>query len=144
MKFDAKFPSSKDGKIIVNETDDESDNDETNIPEDLYKQSLTSEVSFTRGHDGRVKFLKRKRDEKEDNDDNEKTIGTRWKNKKNRSVENNSKEISMMLGRQYKAKRAGGDVKRPGMDDPYSYIPLSAKIVGNMYFVLIAGKNQLN
>ncbi|KNE58546.1 hypothetical protein AMAG_04112 [Allomyces macrogynus ATCC 38327] len=37
------------------------------------------------------------------------------------------------LGLEYRSKKAGGDVKRAGKPDPYAYIPLNAKIVGNRH-----------
>jgi ribosomal RNA-processing protein 12 len=86
--------------------------------------------------------------------------GSRWgkkfgseKNHKNGGLDEAAK--AKMLGKQYKAKvrqafppsflelllylpllflyiqRAKGDVKKAGMPDPYAYIPLSGKIVGN-------------
>jgi ribosomal RNA-processing protein 12 len=112
------------------------------ISEDYYKQSLASEVSFTRTADGRVKFLKRKRGERDDaqttyeNGSADREVGKRWNSgyKSGRKDENGGKDLDYneMLGRQYKAKKARGDVKKAGMADPYAYIPLSGKIVGNM------------
>ncbi|KAI9218607.1 NUC173 domain-containing protein [Blastocladiella britannica] len=37
------------------------------------------------------------------------------------------------LGAEYRSKKAHGDVKRAGMPDPFAYVPLSAKIVGNRH-----------
>lgn len=109
------------------------------ISEDYYKQSLASEVAFTRSADGKVKFLKRKRlDEKEgidntyENGQADKAVGKRWHSNNNKKKEGPETDYNQMLGRQYKAKKARGDVKKSGMADPYAYIPLTGKIVGNM------------
>ena len=112
------------------------------ISEDYYKQSLASEVSFTRTADGRVKFLKRKRGEQDEatatyeNGTADTEVGKRWhsgyKKGKASTTESSGLDMTQMLGRQYKAKKAKGDVKKAGMADPYAYIPLSGKIVGNM------------
>jgi hypothetical protein len=116
----------KDGKMVF---EDQIDEEMVEEGEDYYKQSLENEMAFTRGPDGRVKFLKRKRD-----DDQEETVGKRWNQNPKNKREKQNIDTDQMLGRQYKAKNAKGDVKRAGMAAPHAYIPLSGKIVGNMYF----------
>ncbi|KAJ3275758.1 hypothetical protein HDV01_007225 [Terramyces sp. JEL0728] len=124
--------TNEDGRLIFGDSEEEREIAQPEISEDYYKQSLASEVAFTRTADGRVKFVKRKRME-EDNGEIEETkdVGQRWNagKKKTKAEQTN---VESMLGRQYKAKKARGDVKKPGMADPHSYIPLSGKIVGNM------------
>jgi ribosomal RNA-processing protein 12 len=125
----------QDGKLVLENSDDKTAaNNERN--EDYYKQSLTSEVSFSRTADGRVKFNKRKRNADEDTGEIEvdPAVGKRWNASEGKKKQNI--DTSKLLGRQYKAKKARGDVKRAGMPDPYAYIPLSGKIVGNMYFFI--------
>jgi ribosomal RNA-processing protein 12 len=147
------FKTGSNGRILIQESDDENMMDvddgkiakrpQGEISEDYYKQSLASEVSFTRTADGRVKFLKRKRGEQDDsittyeNGTADTDVGKRWHSGyKKGKTDNSGLDMSQMLGRQYKAKKAKGDVKRAGMADPYAYIPLSGKIVGNMYVCL--------
>ncbi|KAI8852500.1 armadillo-type protein [Chytridium lagenaria] len=102
--------------------------------EDLYLESLKGEGAFIRLPDGRIKFLnKRKRDERERDEEGTTTwnrIGRKTKSAADIAAEKTAKD--KMMGRQYRAKKAQGDLKRPGMPDPFAYIPLSGKIVGNM------------
>ena len=124
------FNENKDGKLIINNSSDDENEKKPEISEDYYKQSLHSEVAFTRTPDGRVKFVKkRKREEQEQ--DGEQHVGKRWNTKSKPKIE--KEDVSRMLGSKYKAKKAGGDIKRSGMEDPYAYIPLKGTIVGNMY-----------
>jgi hypothetical protein len=132
-KFSSHFKTSQDGKMVVEDSDVEDNDQEIESKEDLYKQSLESEMAFTRGPDGRVKFLKRKRTADSEDIEGEKTTGQRWNQNSKNKREKKEINVDKMLGRQFKSKRAKGDVKRPGMPDPYAYIPLSGKIVGNMY-----------
>jgi ribosomal RNA-processing protein 12 len=119
-----------DGMFVFDESDSEDQKIIPEISEDYYKQSLASEVAFTRTADGKVKFIKkRKREEIMEEDP---TVGKRWNSNAKDKKPKNDDGMNKMLGRQYKAKKAGGDVKRQGMDDPYAYIPLTGKIVGNM------------
>ena len=122
-----KFKSNEQGLLIINDSDEEMEKEQAPVSEDYYKQSLHSEVAFTRTADGRVKFLnKRKLQETEQ----ETPVGKRWNSKNSKKEQKH--DVSRMLGQQYKAKKAGGDVKRAGMEDPYAYIPLKGTIVGNM------------
>ncbi|KAJ3257993.1 hypothetical protein HK103_004127 [Boothiomyces macroporosus] len=124
--------TNEDGRLVFEDSEDEKEEPKPEISEDYYKQSLASEVAFTRTADGRVKFIKRKRME-EDNGEVEvtKDVGQRW-NAGKKKAKTDQSNVDAMLGRQYKAKKARGDVKKPGMADPHSYIPLTGKIVGNM------------
>lgn len=155
-KDGADFKTGAHGRMIIDESNSEDDDNGANvvnvkrpkeeISEDYYKQSLASEVSFTRTADGRVKFVKRKRgDAVEDgaattfeNGAADTQVGRRWhagfkrSKKDEKEAVNANANVNEMLGRQYKAKKAKGDVKKAGMPDPYAYIPLSGKIVGNM------------
>ena len=126
------FSSNKEGRLIINESDSENEIEKPQpISEDYYKQSLHSEVAFTRTPDGRIKFVKKRKRDDDEGEQGENQPGKRW-NAKNKRKETNQEDVSRMLGKQYKAKKAGGDVKRPGMEDPYAYIPLKGTIVGNM------------
>ncbi|KAI8905507.1 armadillo-type protein [Gorgonomyces haynaldii] len=114
------------GKLLIRDSSDEEEQVEEK-KEDYYKQSLESEVAFTRKADGTIKFDKRKqRDEEEE-------VGKRWYQKEKKQKGLSKEDKDKMLGRQYKAKKAGGDVLRKGMPNPHAYIPLSAQVVGNMH-----------
>ena len=143
-KVGSEFKTDTHGKLILNDSDesDLSDKEMTPAQPDYYKESLTNEASFTRTLDGRIKFNdknsgKRKRSEDQEEDPSNPSssaVGVDWRHKNHSSKKNKSQDqaaLDRMLGRQYKAKKARGDVKRAGMADPHAYIPLSSKIVGN-------------
>ncbi|KAH6581278.1 hypothetical protein BASA61_009166 [Batrachochytrium salamandrivorans] len=151
------FPTTSSGRLILNESEDGSGDEDTEMQsrqqdqesmQDHYKESLQSETAFVRTQDGRIKFLnKRKREDEESMEtrsgaaapsgDGAKNVGSRWtggrnnRNPKTSGVD--ASAVNRMLGRQYKAKRAQGDVKKPGQADPHAYIPLSGHVVGNMH-----------
>ncbi|KAH7920537.1 NUC173-domain-containing protein [Leucogyrophana mollusca] len=117
------------GKMVINEEDSDSDIEVSarkaaaDVAGSAYRESMTSVDGFTRGPNGRVKFnkdTKKRRRENEDDDgdvemaDADATSGT-TKNKRRSDVK---------LGHEFKAKKAGGDVKKGGVD-PYAYLPLS-------------------
>jgi ribosomal RNA-processing protein 12 len=118
----------RDGKLVFGE--DEDPEAEHAVEPDYYKERMQSELAFTRKADGRIKFEKRKH---ADDADGEKPVGKRWKQQSTNQKKTGKSqgEIAKMLGRQYKAPKAQGDITRPGMPDPYAYIPLKANIVGN-------------
>ncbi|KAJ3319677.1 hypothetical protein HDU76_000482 [Blyttiomyces sp. JEL0837] len=137
---DDDFTFGDDGRMIVDEEGDgtqaAADSGAAENPENIYLDALKGEVAFERGPNGKVKFLKRKNME-EANEDGETTTGHRWggkfgsqKSSKNQGMDESAK--AKLLGRQYQSKRAKGDVKKSNMPDPYAYIPMSGKIVGNM------------
>ncbi|KAF9241576.1 armadillo-type protein [Melanogaster broomeanus] len=116
------------GKLVIPADDSDSDIEVSarkaakDVAGSAYRESLTSVDGFARGPNGRVKFnkdtKKRRRENEDDGDvemaDAETSAGT--KKTKRRS--------DVKLGHEFKAKRAGGDVKKGGVD-PYAYLPLS-------------------
>ncbi|KAG6903066.1 hypothetical protein C0995_006253 [Termitomyces sp. Mi166 len=123
----SRFKTDEDtGKMIIDE-ELESDNEDirpsTDVAGTAYRESMTSVDGFTRGPNGRVKFhkdtKKRRREEFEAEDvemaDGEAATIASKKNKR---------KAEPKLGHEFKAKRAGGDVKKKGMD-PYAYLSLS-------------------
>ncbi|KAF9469880.1 ribosomal RNA-processing protein 12 [Collybia nuda] len=89
-----------------------------------YRETITSIDGFKRGPNGQVKFNKdtrKRRRENEEMDDIEMADGETpvAKPKRKKEMRNDVK-----FGREFKAKKAGGDVKRGGVD-PYAYVPLS-------------------
>ncbi|KAG1771700.1 armadillo-type protein [Suillus occidentalis] len=115
------------GKIVINE-DEESDIEVSarkaakDVAGSAYRESMTSVDGFTRGPNGRIKFnkdTKKRRRENEDEDgDVEMADGAATATKKNK------RPMEPKLGHEFKAKRAGGDVKKGGVD-PYAYMSLS-------------------
>ncbi|KAJ3299773.1 hypothetical protein HK104_007051 [Borealophlyctis nickersoniae] len=144
-KHAANYTTAEDGRMVFAESDSEEGAAaggpaEPMDQEDYYKQSLRAETAIVRTPDGRVKFAykanKRKRDDDDEEADEEKGAtgsGLGWKQgARGKNVNKGPDEgaIAKMLGKQYKAKKAKGDVKKAGMPDPYAYIPLNAKVVG--------------
>ncbi|ORZ39375.1 hypothetical protein BCR44DRAFT_1496334 [Catenaria anguillulae PL171] len=135
-KLASEFTLDKDGKLVIGA---DNDNDQhratrraaepTGNPAayDYYMQAIQSTEGFTRtgrkikfdhaqtqAARNKAEFSDAEDDGDADNDDEQGPSTTG-------------------LGLEYRSKKAGGDVKRKGMPDPYAYIPLSAKIVGNRH-----------
>jgi ribosomal RNA-processing protein 12 len=110
--------------------DDSASSDEAAAGEDVagtaYREQMTSADGFTRDARGRVKFnkdTKKRRREIAEEDANsmdvdiDNAMGIKERPAKRRS------DGASGLGKEFKAKKAGGDVKRGGVD-PYAYVPL--------------------
>ncbi|KAH9951521.1 ribosomal RNA-processing protein 12 [Amylocystis lapponica] len=125
----ARFKTDGDtGKMVVDDDSPDEDADAA-LAGDAYRETITSADGFTRGPNGRVKFnkdtKKRRREAEEADEDVEMATGMRY----------------VKLGHEFKAKKAGGDIKKGGVE-PYAYMSLSqaAKKHGRGSRVGIAGK----
>ncbi|CAG8708448.1 19362_t:CDS:1, partial [Racocetra persica] len=120
-----EFNKTNDGRMIINESDEESQGSdiEMNESDNYYLEAQRSSVGFTRGQGSKVKFNKGQRDNDNDMelDDIEPIDIVAKRNKKNRYKRN-----TITVGKEYKAKNAEGDVKRKGKPDPYAYVPLTS------------------
>ncbi|CAA7261659.1 unnamed protein product [Cyclocybe aegerita] len=133
------------GKMVIDENS--SDEDEganaraaaSDVAGAAYRESLASVDGFTRGPNGKIKFNKdtKKRRREEDAmdvdmaDPEEAPAGKTKKSKK---------KVEPKLGHEFKAKKAGGDVRKGGLD-PYAYLSLSqATKAGKRGPLGIAGK----
>ncbi|KAI9190116.1 pre-rRNA processing protein [Blastocladiella emersonii ATCC 22665] len=147
-KLDAEFKVGADGRLVISTTGgNDSDTEETLAKNpaaafDYYMESVQSTEGFTRAG-RRIKFnhaeTQAARNKAEWSDDEGEsaaaapptTLGRRY------NVAHGPQAVAAAapkgLGLEYRAKKAGGDIKRKGMPDPYAYIPLSAKIVGNRH-----------
>ncbi|KAJ7647107.1 armadillo-type protein [Roridomyces roridus] len=113
------------GKMVIDEEGDA--DDELNAADDVagaaYRESLTSVDGFTRGPNGRVKFnkdtKKRRREEADADGDVEMGEGNGGGDAKKAK-----RRAEPKFGHEFKAKKAGGDVKKGGVD-PYAYMSLS-------------------
>ncbi|EGO00192.1 hypothetical protein SERLA73DRAFT_122251 [Serpula lacrymans var. lacrymans S7.3] len=124
----ARFNTDKEsGKMLIEEEDSDSDIEVSarkaagDIAGNAYRESLTSVDGFVRGAGGRVKFnkdTKKRRREQEAEEDVEMVDVDAGKGKKSK------KRSEVKFGHEFKAKRAGGDVKKGGVD-PYAYLPLN-------------------
>ncbi|KDR75247.1 hypothetical protein GALMADRAFT_140774 [Galerina marginata CBS 339.88] len=115
------------GKMVIDESSDDDEavaENAADVAGTAYRESFTSVDGFTRGPNGKIKFnkdtKKRRRDEGAIEDvemaDVEESAGSKPKKAKKRS--------EVKLGHEFKAKKAGGDVKKGGVD-PYAYLSLS-------------------
>ncbi|OZJ02702.1 hypothetical protein BZG36_03856 [Bifiguratus adelaidae] len=118
------FASGEDGRMVINETDSEAEaaeeEDDSEEKENYYMEAQRSADGFTRGQGNRIKFNKRQRDADDDMMDVDIETSSKAKKKKGRDIQR--------IGAEFKAKRAGGDVKRKGKPDPYAYVPLTKVI----------------
>ncbi|KAL2920085.1 pre-rRNA processing protein [Polyrhizophydium stewartii] len=147
-----KFATNDSGRLIVGDSESDADGADQDadggaMQEDYYKHSLQSETAFTRTQDGRIKFIAKRKRGPDDDDDGaageggedggSRTVGSRWSGGRNvrkaKKPALDMAQVNRMLGRQYKAKNARGDVKKPGQADPHAYIPLRSHVVGNMH-----------
>ncbi|KAI0930205.1 hypothetical protein AcV5_006982 [Taiwanofungus camphoratus] len=136
----ARFKTDEDtGKMVIDDEADDND-DGLAVTDDAYRDSLTSADGFTRGPNGRVKFIKdtkkRRREQEDADEDVEMADGDALS-----SSRKNKRRSDVKLGHEFKAKKAGGDIKKGGME-PYAYLSLSqaAKRNGRGSKVGIAGK----
>ncbi|KAJ7578515.1 armadillo-type protein [Mycena floridula] len=116
------------GKMIIDEDSDSEmvpDAAPTDVEGTAYREAITSVDGFTRGPNGRVKFnkdtKKRRRDEANDDGDVEMGDPEAADSGKNNA---NKRRKNPKLGHEFKAKKAGGDLKKGGVD-PYAYLSLS-------------------
>ncbi|CAE6500168.1 unnamed protein product [Rhizoctonia solani] len=120
------------GRIIVEESSDE--DEEGAYADDIagaaYREMLTSADGHTRDASGKVRFAKdtkKRRAAERDaaDDDVEMADGTEASLAKESPKKKNKRNV-VKVGAEFKAKNAGGDVKRPGQQDPYAYLPLGS------------------
>ncbi|KZV94990.1 hypothetical protein EXIGLDRAFT_611092 [Exidia glandulosa HHB12029] len=119
---DAKhFKTGDDGRMVIDEREESDDDGAANdVAGTAYRELQSSTDGFTRNARGQVKFnkdtKKRRRENRDDGSDVEMAAEEGSKNKK-------AKGKPQKLGSEFKAKNAGGDVKR-GKLEPYAYMSL--------------------
>ncbi|KAK9765775.1 pre-rRNA processing protein [Basidiobolus ranarum] len=131
----ANFKASEDGRIMIDESSDDSENEPVELTaeqqalreaEGHYLEAMTSKEGFTRVGN-KIKFNNKRRGNEDDFPEEEETpaAGAQGQNKRRRGKDGqNVAKGSQNVGKEYKAKRAGGDVKKGGLD-PYAYVPLN-------------------
>ncbi|PKK65020.1 NUC173-domain-containing protein [Rhizophagus irregularis] len=147
--FSKAFKETRDGKMVINESDDSDDSDDSDNASDIvmqeaddnYTESQKSNDGFTRGRGNKIKF---KKGNKKNNDDDEcdnmdiddiepiDAIASRNQKKRKNKVKNNNNKV-LPIGKEYKAKNAGGDIKKKGKPDPYAYVSLSSVYKGKRH-----------
>ncbi|KAF7306090.1 rRNA processing protein [Mycena chlorophos] len=125
----ARFKTDEDtGKMIIDgEEDDDGDHamgGGDDIAGAAYRETLTSVDGFTRGPNGRVKFNKDTKKRRRDADDGDGDV--EMGDGEGDGAGNKAKKVKAApkFGHEFKAKKAGGDVKKGGID-PYAYMSLS-------------------
>ncbi|KAG5648632.1 hypothetical protein DXG03_003243 [Asterophora parasitica] len=114
------------GKMIIDAEDAEEPQEvdpSTDVAGTAYRESMTSVDGFTRGPNGRVKFhkdTKKRRREADEAEDVEMADGEIAPT----AGKKNKRKVEPKIGHEFKAKKAGGDVKKKGID-PYAYLSLS-------------------
>ncbi|KAF5380415.1 hypothetical protein D9615_004614 [Tricholomella constricta] len=114
------------GKMIIDAKETSENEDvgpSTDVAGTAYRESMTSVDGFTRGPNGRVKFnkdTKKRRREADEAEDVEMADGENAP----AASKKNKRKVEPKIGHEFKAKKAGGDMKKKGID-PYAYLSLS-------------------
>lgn len=113
------FAEGEDGRLMISEPKEHEEEEKVEQGEDYYMQHITNPDGFTRDKRNRIKFKKGKDavDAMEVDDGSE-------EGKKPKRIPQKYEKI----GKEFRSKRAGGDVKRKGQMDPFSYVPLNKVI----------------
>jgi len=114
------------GKLIIDsDSDDEANAQEaTDVAGTAYREKITSVDGFTQGRNGKIKFNKdtKKRRLDEANMEDVEMADVDESTSKSKKMKKKSSEVK--LGHEFKAKKAGGDIKKGGVD-PFAYMSLS-------------------
>ncbi|KAI9322902.1 NUC173 domain-containing protein [Dichotomocladium elegans] len=108
-----------DGRMVFKEDSDENGNgdSESEAEEDYYMQAQKSADGFVRNEQNKIKFKKGvKNDDFDDAMDVDEGATAKRKKK--------TKQRFEMVGKEYRSKKASGDVKSKNKADPYAYVPL--------------------
>ncbi|GAA5992112.1 hypothetical protein JCM10908_001772 [Rhodotorula pacifica] len=135
--LDSHFKKDESGRIRVEDSDDDSDDGaaanaparSSNAGMGAYVEAMAGEDGHSRDAKGRIRFNKtqgkRSRDHRDDDNDGEVDVpvteGLKELEIKKRFKK--QKKETVHVGNEFKAKRAGGDVKKDGMQ-PYAFVPL--------------------
>ncbi|KAF9501928.1 ribosomal RNA-processing protein 12 [Pleurotus eryngii] len=114
------------GKLVIESSDDEAaDNQQgEDVVGTAYHESLTSVDGFTRGPKGQVKFNKDTKKRRREADERDQDVEMADPEAAQAKPPKNKKKTDVRPGQEFKAKNAGGDVKKGGVD-PYAYLSLS-------------------
>ncbi|TIB12132.1 hypothetical protein E3P92_02685 [Wallemia ichthyophaga] len=116
------------GKLVIKDDDNkEAEEQPDKVAGSAYIHNLESEDGITMGKDGRVRFNKKKRDrsvEGDDDDDAQTDVKMNDDSDASKKKKKN-KQGTVGVGKEFKSKRAGGDVTAKGGQQPYAYVPLN-------------------
>ncbi|KAH8107256.1 ribosomal RNA-processing protein 12 [Cristinia sonorae] len=126
------------GKMVIDESDEEAGGEEEDVAGAAYREAITSADGFTRGPNGKIKFNKDTKKRRHENMEEDVEMGDA---EASSAAKGPKRKSAKTLGHEFKAKKAGGDVKKGGVD-PYAYLPLSqaAKKKGRRERLGVAGK----
>ncbi|ORX63932.1 NUC173-domain-containing protein [Basidiobolus meristosporus CBS 931.73] len=124
----ANFKATDDGRLMIDESSDDSEEEPVELTaeqkalreaESNYLEAMTSKEGYTRVGN-RIKFSNKRRGNEDDfpEEDDDTPARPQAQGKKRRGKD------GQIVGKEYKAKKAGGDVKK-GRLDPYAYVPLN-------------------
>ncbi|KAH9931181.1 ribosomal RNA-processing protein 12 [Epithele typhae] len=132
----ARFKTDDDtGKMVIDGSDDEgaaatadAEDAKMRVEGDAYREGLTSVDGFRRGVTGKVKFNKDTKKRRREADDAEADVemadADAQAGKTAGKKPSARQKQEPKFGHEFKAKKAGGDVKKGGVD-PYAYMSLS-------------------
>ncbi|CAG8488678.1 9315_t:CDS:2 [Diversispora eburnea] len=107
----SSFKESRDGRLMIKESDEESLKDFNDSEDVIMQEAENNHLEAQRSSDGFTR------------DGIESIDAITSRRKKNKPKRKNDVVI---IGKEYKAKKAGGDIKKKGKPDPYEYIPLTS------------------
>ncbi|XP_052828973.1 RRP12-like protein [Octopus bimaculoides] len=117
----SKFDLAPDGRLLINQEDDNDEKDAGSGDEDSEEEALKFMASKMKSDQSR----KRKRPSTDDAEHSEsKYVAGGHGIHRPKASASKRQEPVVNLGSEYKSKKAGGDVKRQGKPDPYAYIQL--------------------
>ncbi|KAF9396232.1 hypothetical protein CPC16_003942 [Podila verticillata] len=129
------FKTSSDGKLVIDDSDsdageaeaEEADEEQMELDqaENNYLESLKSLDGFTRGQGGKIKFNKTNKRGVVGKDEDTEMMDAGGPGPI-RSKGPKEQRPTKGLGQDFKAKKAGGDMKKKGRVDPYAYVPLTS------------------
>ncbi|KAF4598258.1 RRP12 family protein [Pleurotus pulmonarius] len=119
------FNTDDTGKLVIESSDDEEGPEQgEDVVGTAYHESLTSVDGFTRGPKGQVKFNKDTKKRRREADERDQDIEMADPEAMQAKPPKTRKKTDVRPGQEFKAKKAGGDVKKGGVD-PYAYLSLS-------------------
>lgn len=125
------YEQDESGRYIVQDSDEDVTETVMQAGQGSYLEAKTSKDSFTYSGDGkRLKFNNKRSRDDADDDAADSTLTKSVLKSKKLSIERERQHAGIKhTGKEFRTKKAKGDVKRAGKHEPYAYIPLNPKIV---------------
>ncbi|SCV66891.1 BQ2448_5537 [Microbotryum intermedium] len=130
MRFDDEGEKEGDGEVRIRDQEREMMGAaSTSLSMGAYLEAMRGEDGHTLDAKGKAKFNKtqgkRARSGEFDDDDDDVQMDDATGAKRKKKQGSSSSRETVRVGQEFKAKRAGGDVKKNGME-PYAFVPLQA------------------